>query len=83
LPILGPSTLRDGIGFGADYALNPFNYNSVVFDDEVRYTIAGARVVDARARLLPTTDKLDKIALDRYVTYRSSYLQNFEKSANE
>jgi len=82
LPILGPSTLRDGVGFGVDYALNPFNYNTVIDSDE-RYIIAAARIVDTRARLLPTTDKLDEIALDRYVTYRSSYLQNFEKSANE
>jgi phospholipid-binding lipoprotein MlaA len=82
LPILGPSTLRDGIGFGADYAFNPFNYNAVI-DSSERYIIAGARIVDTRSRLLPTTDKLDKIALDRYATYRSSYLQNFAKNANE
>ena len=82
LPILGPSTIRDGVGNGVDYFANPFNYNEVL-DSNVRTPIYVAKVIDGRAQLLPTTDKLDAAALDRYVTYRSSYLQNFEKRANQ
>lgn len=82
LPVFGPSTLRDGVGLGVDFMVNPFNYNEVL-DSNVRNPITVTRVIDTRASLLPVTDQLDATALDPYVTYRSSYLQNFEKRANQ
>jgi phospholipid-binding lipoprotein MlaA len=82
LPLFGPSTFRDGVGLGVDYVINPFNYNEIL-DDSVRTPITVTRVVDTRAGLLPITDQLDSAALDPYVTYRSSYLQNFEKRAKQ
>lgn len=80
LPLLGPSTLRDGVGGIADFYTSPFNYNPVL-DSHIRNPIYVAEVIDTRAGLLPVTENLDNAALDRYVTYRSTYFQNFESRA--
>lgn len=82
LPILGPSTVRDGVGTVADYFSNPFNYDSVVGQDE-RLAIGVTTAIATRAGLLDTTAKIEAQALDPYVAYRSFYLQNFEKRAKE
>ena len=74
LPLLGPSTLRDGTGLVVDYFIDPFNYEDVLKDSEqVIHTVA--EVVDSRTTLLPVTDHVEKTSLDPYAAYRSLYLQ--------
>lgn len=74
LPLLGPSTVRDGIGRIADEYSDPRNY---IERDAVRYSILALRVVDTRARLLDADAALDR-AFDRYAFVRNAYLQRRE-----
>lgn len=71
LPLLGPSSLRDGVGRVPDMAASPSN----LFDDtraNVAVTLLGA--VDARAALLGVTGLADEVSLDKYSFFRQAYL---------
>lgn len=80
LPILGPSTVRDTIGLGVDFFIDPFNYDSVV-EGDARLAHAVTEAIDSRYRLLPVTDHVEKTSLDPYATYKSLYLQKREEDA--
>ena len=69
LPLLGPSTLRDGLGKPVDYYTNPTSYiDHVPTANSVRLV----SLLDTRAGLL----ELEKnITGDRYVFVRDVYLQ--------
>jgi len=69
LPLLGPSTVRGGIGAYVDLT-SPANMVGEI--DEVGVSVIN--VVDKRVDLLPITDILDQ-SDDPYITMRSSYLQ--------
>lgn len=71
LPLMGPSSLRDAIGFGVDVVIDPMTYAL----GDGTYIRAGVTVLDSRADALPITDDIDANALDPYATYRSTYLQ--------
>jgi phospholipid-binding lipoprotein MlaA len=72
LPIIGPSTLRDGFGRLADEFINPQNY---IINNSLRYGLDGLYYLDIRARLLDVEGALDN-AYDRYAVLRSVYLQH-------
>ena len=74
LPIVGPTSLRDGVGRIADNFAEPQHY---LEDDSSRYTLEAARFLDRRARLLVTDRLLDR-AVDKYALVRSAYLQREE-----
>ncbi|HIB96943.1 MAG TPA: VacJ family lipoprotein [Candidatus Thioglobus sp.] len=69
LPLLGPSTVRDGIGAYVDLT-SPAN----MVDEIGEVGVSVINVVDKRVDLLPITDILDQ-SDDPYITMRSSYLQ--------
>jgi phospholipid-binding lipoprotein MlaA len=77
LPLLGPSSPRALVGYGADIALDPFTW---VPRDHGLLTFNAARnglsIIDLRARLIPDLDRVKAGALDPYATYRSLYEQN-------
>ena len=73
LPLLGPSTLRDGIGIGVDTFFDPFTY---VLDFETRMMILGGKAVVRREELLEPLDELRAGAIDYYAALRSAYFQN-------
>ncbi len=71
LPLFGPSSVRDGLGFGVDAYLGVVNrFDNVAF----RNSMAGLGFLDTRATLLPA-DRLLQDALDRYLLVRDGYLQ--------
>lgn len=76
LPIIGPSTFRDGIGFFVDGQARPQRY---MFDnnDGIYWSDQMLRGIDARAQILDVEDVLQG---DRYAAIRDIYLQrkNFE-----
>lgn len=76
LPVIGPSSGRDAVGFAADWFTNPLYY--VVEDVGVSWGLYLIRFVDRRADLLKTTDLLETAALDPYAFMRESYLQRRE-----
>jgi len=69
LPLLGPTTVRDGAGLVADYYTDPVSY---VDDNGDRNALILTRLVDTRARLLASESL---ISGDRYSFIRDAYLQ--------
>ncbi|GIX21775.1 MAG: hypothetical protein KatS3mg121_0558 [Gammaproteobacteria bacterium] len=72
LPLLGPSTLRDGGGRIADRGVDLVR---TIEDDELRWGLRALDAVQTRARLLEAGELLDEAALDPYVFTREAYLQ--------
>ncbi|WP_179403072.1 MlaA family lipoprotein [Burkholderia guangdongensis] len=72
LPLLGPSTVRDGAGLAVDYVGNPLTY---VKPDSLSWGIYGLNLVNARANLLGAGDVLEAAAIDKYSFVRNAYLQ--------
>ncbi len=86
IPILGPSSVRDGTGTITATYYDPVNS---VPDNATRNVLTVTRLVDIRTQLLNATDAVDAIALDKYTFIRDIYLkrrQNMikaEKPAND
>lgn len=74
LPVLGPSSLRDGAGVFVDVKLDPVAW---IWRDHipVRNSLWGLFTVNLRANLLDSTKILDEAALDPYEFQRDAYLQ--------
>jgi phospholipid-binding lipoprotein MlaA len=72
LPILGPSTIRDGIGTGADIWLDPMGEIRPI---NLRNTLIVTRGINTRADLLEAGRLLEEAALDKYTFLRDAYLQ--------
>ena len=75
LPILGPSTVRDGLGLPLDFKADP---GQSVGDVATRNTLTVLRVTDLRASLLKTVDTVKEASLDPYSFVRDAYLQKRE-----
>lgn len=71
LPLFGPSTARDTIGFAVDYLTDPVTY---VDPTSSRNQLGATRLVNRRADLLDATSVL-KTTLDPYQFMRDGYLQ--------
>jgi len=75
LPILGPSTVRDGLALPLDFKGDPGQNAS---DPATRNTLTVLRVTDLRASLLKTVDTVKEASLDPYSFVRDAYLQKRE-----
>ena len=79
LPFFGPSTLRDGIGLGVEFAVDPVPYvrNRITtwhFSNTVEEF--GLKALDLRSSLIDAgADSVLAGSLDEYATVRSAYLQ--------
>lgn len=71
LPLFGPSSVRDTVGFGVDVWAGLVNRIDSV---SLRNTLGGVEFLETRARLLPA-DRLLQDALDRYLLIRDGYMQ--------
>jgi phospholipid-binding lipoprotein MlaA len=74
LPLMGPSSVRDGIGSVADEYADPSTY---VEEDKLRYGLKAVKLLDRRARLLDAERALEGV-YDPYTLIRSAYLQRRE-----
>ncbi len=73
LPILGPSSVRDGLSLLAvDWRGDPLWY---VGNIPTRNELVGVRLVDGRANLLDVGRLAEEAALDHYAYIRDAYLQ--------
>ncbi len=75
IPILGPSTARDGIGRAGDLAMNPLTWVLVA---PVSYTYTGTTVSHARADVEPLIQDLKANSIDYYAAIRSWYFERRE-----
>lgn len=71
IPFLGPSTLRDFVGYMGDLLLNPVGYTT----QGVYWSLFALRYVDRRADLLEAGDVLEEAAVDPYSFMREFQLQ--------
>ena len=72
LPLLGSSTLRDGLGTGVDMYLDPMGEIRPI---NLRNSLIVLRATNLRADLLEASRILEEAALDKYVFQRDAYLQ--------
>ncbi len=72
LPLLGPSTARDTVGWTFD---NHYNLWNGVEPTGLRNSGIALRVVDMRAGYLGMDTSLNEVALDKYSFVRDAYLQ--------
>jgi phospholipid-binding lipoprotein MlaA len=71
LPLLGPSTVRDGVGTAVDSTKDNVWQRGL---DSGRWGLQALRIVDRRAGLLPLEPELAR-AFDEYALVRDGYLQ--------
>src|SRR3546814_12056614 len=79
LPILGPSSLRDGSGRIVDIFLDPLTY---IAPQEFNLGRTAASGVDFRSRNIDDLDQLKADSLDFYARIRSLYRQSRENEIN-
>lgn len=80
IPILGPSSVRDGIGALGDATVDPIYF---VFNDQ---DALAAKVFDSVNYLSLDNDTYESLtdsSIDPYVTIRDAYLQSRKKSVEE
>ena len=73
LPLLGPSNVRDTVGWAFD--LNTDILINYIDNIPVRNTITGVRIVDQRSKYLNSTNLLGEAAFDKYTFIRDAYIQ--------
>jgi phospholipid-binding lipoprotein MlaA len=72
LPILGSSTVRDGVGTAFDMYTDPVGEVRPI---NLRNSLIALRLTGVRADLLEASRILEQAALDKYVFQRDAYLQ--------
>lgn len=98
LPFLGPSNVRDMVGFVGDVALDPFNWlvlpiieidgAPLVIDDNttislVRWGIQTVKIINFRSLNLEKFQGVEDGTLDLYGAVRNGYLQQRAKDIQE
>ena len=76
VPVLGPTTVRDGTGLIVRGYASPLSY--LIVDVPTRNILYGIEFVDTRAQYLDTDRLVDQAAIDKYTFIRRSYLQRRE-----
>lgn len=76
LPVLGPSSLRDGTGRVVDAIADPVRIIAHNTDNDwIYYTRNAVEGLDTRSRLIKAIADLRKNSLDYYAAVRSAYVQ--------
>lgn len=71
LPLLGPTTIRDGVGRVGDQFVEPRSY---IQNNWLHYGLTGLDLLDTRARLLDADQVMNR-SFDPYAFTRNAYLQ--------
>lgn len=78
MPLLGPSTLRDGAGYGVDAVfVDPLAWYSRGNGAEtwIQWAVFGGLVVNIKDETMFATDELKASSIDYYASLRSAYRQ--------
>lgn len=77
LPLFGPSTIRDGIGFGVERVADPYRIaiNRANLNTLETVGLIGLELADTRSFVMDTADPLLEGSADEYATVRSAFLQ--------
>lgn len=82
LPILGPSTIRDAVGFVPNYFTTVWPYTFYYAPAYVSYPAFALDIINKRSNLLKADKIIQTTSLDRYVTIRDAYLQKRSSAIN-
>jgi phospholipid-binding lipoprotein MlaA len=80
LPFLPPLTVRDGVGFAADGAMQPLSY---VAPFEASAGMRGGEIVNDRSLNLETFEEFERQTFDLYSAVRNAYLQRRQRLIQE
>ena len=80
LPVLPPLTVRDGIGFAVDSAMNPLSYVVPIGANTGRL---GVNTVNERSHNLDTFEAFEEGTFDLYTAVRNAYLQRRHRAIQE
>ncbi len=81
LPIIGPTSVRDGFGLAVDnFAFDPVTWYSYADNPGwVQWAYFGTLLIDIKADTMPVTDELKASSIDYYASLRAAYQQNRAK----
>ncbi len=81
LPLLGPTTVRDGLGAAIDnIVLSPVSY---VNNDLTRAGFLSLEFIDIKSDLGNTIDLIAEVAIDQYEFVKNAYFEKQAKSIND
>ncbi len=86
IPFLGPSSVRGIGGYAGDYALHPLTYTFFFASSGVSWGATGLRaleMIDVRADFLDAEAIASEAAVDRYLFFRSAYMQRRDYLIND
>lgn len=84
VPIIGPSSLRDYVGYAVDSFADPLRWYLFNVDKEdIYYGKLGVEYLSLRASLVATLEELEKSSIDYYAATRSAYYQHREALIND
>ncbi len=76
LPVLGPTTLRDGVGLAGDYALNPITWCGFIWGGQAWFlAVPSANTMRSLPVQMDIYDAATRASIDRYLAARSTYMQ--------
>lgn len=76
IPVMGPTTLRDGVGLAGDYALNPITWCGFIWGGYGWFiAIPAANTMRSLPYQLAIYDAATGDTLDRYLAARDAYIQ--------
>ncbi|MDO9487524.1 MAG: VacJ family lipoprotein [Sphingomonadaceae bacterium] len=77
LPLFGPSTVRDAIGFGVERVADPYRLaiNEANLKTIETVGLTGLELADTRSFVMDTADPLLEGSADEYATVKSAFLQ--------
>jgi phospholipid-binding lipoprotein MlaA len=80
LPLLPPLTVRDGLGFAVDSAMQPLSYVAPFAANLGR---RGVNTVNERSLNLETFEEFEEATFDLYTAVRNAYLQRRHRAIQE
>lgn len=84
VPIIGPSSLRDYVGYAVDSFADPLRWYLFNVDkEEWYYGKVGVEYLALRASLVDTLEDLERSSIDYYAATRSAYYQHREALVND
>ena len=86
MPFYGPSSVRGVGGYLGDTALHPLTYTFLFANSAVSWGAVGLRaveIVDVRADFLGAEAVASEAAMDRYIFFRSAYMQRRDYLIND
>jgi len=81
LPLLPPLTVRDGIGYGVDGAMQPLNYFIPFWPDQ--FAMTAGSTINNRSLNLDLFQGIEESTVDLYSSVRNGYLQRRNRMIKE